>query len=275
MSFQIDLGKTKEILKNFGVFPSKTLGQNFLIEKRVFEKILKAAELNSEDTVLEIGSGIGNLTCLLAEKAKRVIGVEKDKRMLPILKERLKNFQNVEIIFADIRKISIKNLPLPNSYKVVGNIPYYLTSWLIRSLLESEKRPDLIVLMVQKEVGERICAKPPKMNLLALSVQFFAKPKIISFVSRNSFWPKPKVDSAIIKIKPKKFLPKEPENFFKILKAGFSHPRKTLLNNLTEFFLKNKIELKKKISEIGINPEQRPEKLSLKEWLILSENLKF
>ncbi|MFN3302081.1 MAG: 16S rRNA (adenine(1518)-N(6)/adenine(1519)-N(6))-dimethyltransferase RsmA, partial [Patescibacteria group bacterium] len=163
---------------------------------------IKSANLSKDDVVLEIGPGTGILTLELAKRAKKVIAVEKDEKMIEILKDVLKNsgIQNVQIIKGDILKLLTSHFQLPTSFKVVGNIPYYLTSRLLRNLLELKKKPKLIVLMVQKEVAQRICAKPPKMNLLAVSVQFYGKPEIVSYVSKKSFWPRPKVDSAIIKI---------------------------------------------------------------------------
>jgi 16S rRNA (adenine1518-N6/adenine1519-N6)-dimethyltransferase len=226
----------KQILKYYRIYPRKRLGQNFLIDKRVLKKIVETAELSPKDVVLEIGPGIGNLTIELAKKVKKLIAVEKDQRVIEILKERLRKekIKNVKIFKEDILKF-LNSFEPKFLYKVVANIPFYLTSRLIRKLLEMEKKPTLIVLVVQKEVAQRICAKPPKMNPLAISVQFYAKAEIISFVSKNSFWPKPKVDCAIIKIEPlinadRKLI--NADLFFKVVKAGFSHPRKQIINNL-------------------------------------------
>jgi 16S rRNA (adenine1518-N6/adenine1519-N6)-dimethyltransferase len=195
--------------------------------------------------------------------------------MVEILKEELKDFANVEIIQADILKIDLRPYILNlKSYKVVGNLPFYLTLPVIRNFLEMTGiRPLSMTLIVQKEVAQRICAQPPKMNLLAVSVQFYAKPEIISYISKKSFWPQPKVNSAIIKILPKSPLlnnypPDElfGKRFFQIVRAGFSQPRKMLINNLAA---KLKIE-KEKIKEIlrknNINPCQRPETLTIKDW---------
>jgi 16S rRNA (adenine1518-N6/adenine1519-N6)-dimethyltransferase len=267
----------KEILKKYRIFPSKRLGQSFLIDKKVLKKIVEAAELSKNDTVLEVGPGIGNLTIELAKKVKKVIAVEKDERMVEILKERLEEerIKNVEIVNEDILKF-LPSFKPRRSYKVVANIPYYLTSRLIRNLLEAKKRPRLIVLMVQKEVAQRICAKTPKMNLLAVSVQFYAKPKIISFVSKNCFWPKPKVDSAIIKISniKKQKATNNEKLFFKIVKAGFSHPRKQLINNLSKGLKKNKKIVEEWLLNCGISPDKRAEALSIEEWKRLASSFK-
>jgi 16S rRNA (adenine1518-N6/adenine1519-N6)-dimethyltransferase len=269
------MSSLKEILRKYGASPIKRLGQNFLIDKNVLKKIVEAAELSINDVVLEVGPGIGNLTIELAKKIKKVIAVEKDKRMVEILKERLKEerIENVEIINEDILKF-LPSFKVRGSYKVVANIPYYLTSRLIRNLLEMERKPKLIVLMVQKEVAQRICAKPPKMNLLAVSVQFYAKPKIVSFVSKNCFWPRPKVDSAIIKIEPKKEDLTDKDLFFKIVKAGFSQPRKQLINNLSKKLKEKKEIIKKFLSEAKILPIKRAEALSIEDWKKLTKIFK-
>ncbi len=181
--------------KNF-VRPAKSLGQHFLIDKEILRKIIETADLKPEDTILEIGPGIGTLTLELAKRAKKVVAIEKDPKMVEVLKETLKDFKNTKIIPGDILKINTRYYIQERKYKVVANLPYYITSPVIRKFLESnETTPKEMVLMVQKEVAQRICAKPPEMNLLAVSVQFYAKPEIISFVSKKSFWPQPKVDS--------------------------------------------------------------------------------
>jgi len=211
----------------------------------------------------------------LAKEAKKVIAIEKDKRMVEILKRELKNLDNVEIIEGDAReKIEEIAKKIEKNYKIVANIPYYLTSFLIRKILELKNKPKLIVLMVQKEVAQRICAKPPKMNLLAVSVQFYAKPKIVSFVSKKSFWPRPKVDSAILKIIPKKILwnAEFEDLFFKIVKAGFSQPRKQLINNLSKKLGIDKMEIKEWLLKMKISTKERAEALKIKDWRALTKS---
>jgi len=258
------------------------MGHNFLINPRVLQKIIETADLKN-DIVLEVGPGLGTLTQELAKKAKKVIAVEKDKQMNEVLKETLKDFDNIEIVEGDILKI-LKQKPsiLKNSkYKVVANIPYYLTSPLIRMLLESDNPPEEIVLMIQKEVAQRITAQPPKMNLLAISVQFYAQPKTISYISKASFWPEPKVDSAIIRITPHPsvILRAKPEEshqrFFKIVKAGFSSPRKQLANNLSEKLKIDKEKIKTALAECELNPQARAESLNVEDWKKLSSDLIF
>lgn len=269
----------KQLLKKYGIKPSKRLGQNFLIDDSVLKKIIEAAELFSDDTILEIGPGLGILTIELAKRVGKVIAIEKDKELMRILNNELRimNIKNVEIIQGDILKIPDYQLPVI-SYKIVANLPYYITSPVIRKFLEAEQEPKLMVLMVQKEVAQRICATPPHMNLLAVAVQFYAEPKIISYVNKNSFYPQPKVDSAIIKIIPREFPEIDTEKFFKIVKAGFSTKRKFLINNLSrELKIENcppaeqAGKLKIVFDQMGLGQKLRAENLSIDEWLKIYE----
>lgn len=266
----------KILLKKYNLSPRKELGQNFLIDANILRKIINAADLNSNGLVLEVGPGLGFLTLELAKNSKKVIAVEKDEKMAEILKDILKeqNIKNVEIIKADILKI--KHGPMAKwlngyDYKVVANLPYYITAPVIRKFLENENKPGEMILMVQKEVAQRICAKPPKMNLLAVSVQFYAKPEIVSFVSKKSFWPQPKVDSAIIRINPRIHTDKKTDShrFFQIVRAGFSQPRKQILNNLSKKLELNKQEVISWLTANKINPERRAETLTLNDWIRL------
>ena len=246
------------------IIPKKSLGQNFLVNKGVVQKILNAAEITNSDLVLEIGTGKGVLTEELRKKANRVIAIEKDHRLINDLKNTFREFSNVEIIEDDVLKFdpySIIHIP----YKIVANIPYYITSHLLKTIFEKWPMPELVVLMVQKEVAQRIVAKPPEMNLLALSVQFFAEPKIISYVSRGSFRPIPKVDSAIIRLVPRRearITDQEfREKFFKLAKTAFAGKRKQLKNTVGAEIL----------GKAGIRPESRPEELFLEDWLKLTD----
>ena len=264
----------KELLRAHNSTPKEHLGQNFLLEKRVAAKMLRAAELSLEDTILEIGPGIGTLTKELAKNAGRIIAVEKDPAMIKILRETTKTLSNIKIIQADILSLSLLRLA-KEGYKVVANLPYYITSPVIRMFLEAKlPKPELMIFMVQKEVAQRICAKPKDMNLLAVSVQFYAEPKIVSFVSKGAFWPRPKVDSAILKLVPKKELPPvNPALFFRIVKAGFKQPRKQLGNNLMQGLKLKREEIETWLSQVNIAPTQRAETLSLKDWISLTKSL--
>lgn len=285
----------KNLFQKYSVKPAKRLGQHFLVDKRVLQKIIRTANLKPEETVLEVGPGIGNLTRELAKRVKKVITIEKDPKMVEILKEQLKDFKNLKIIQTDILKTELSTIPsicvnllTGRKYKIVANLPYYIVSPVIRKFLESQIPPKEMILMVQKEVAQRICARPPKMNLLAISVQFYAQPKIISFVSRKSFWPQPKVDSAIIRIAPlidadRKLI--NADLFFRIVRAGFSQPRKQLINNLSRLNFSsknlsgqakkpklNREKVKRWLLKNKIQPVQRAETLTLRDWLKLTKS---
>lgn len=246
--------------------PKKSLGQNFLIDKNIVQKIIKTANISKNDLVFEIGPGKGALTKELAKSAKKVIAIEKDENLTSLLNQ--EKMENVEIITGDV----LRDLPeIKGKYKVVANIPYYLTSFLIRKLLEIENKPQEILLLVQKEVAQRICAPAGKMSLLAISVNYYAQPDIKGFVSKNCFWPKPKVDSAILKITPLKR--KKNNFFFKIVRAGFSQPRKQLVNNLSLGLKINKEKTEEILNRTGINPKSRAQELNINDWLKLSSYL--
>ena len=260
----------ENLLEKYGLKPFKGWGQNFLINDGVLKKIIEAANIKLNDCILEIGPGIGTLTQELAKKAKKVFAIEKDSKMVEVLRKTLKNFKNVEIIQGDILKFQISNFKF-SIKKVVANLPFNIASAAIRKFLESEKPPKEMILMVQKEVAQRICAKPPDMNLLAVSVQFYSEPKILFYVSKNSFWPKPKVDGAVLRIsRIHTNLPRIDTNlFFKIVKAGFSQPRKQLANNLSKELKLDKEKVKNWLLKNGIQPSQRADTLDIKEWINL------
>lgn len=264
--------------------PLKQLGQNFLVSEGVLNKIAAAADLKKTDVVLEIGPGFGALTAKLAREAAKVIAVEKDKKMIQALKDNLaeRGIENILLTEGDILKLNvselIKNCSLPTArYKLIANIPYYITSPIIRKFLEKEEiKPDLIVLLVQKEVARRICAKS-KMNLLAISVQLFGKPEIEFYVPAGAFYPKPKVDSAVIKIVPfkKPPLPKERiSDFFVLVKAGFASPRKQLAANLARHFKTPREKVEEIFGKLGFGLKIRAENLSVNDWLDLFNRFK-
>jgi len=232
----------------------KYLGQHFLKNKKILEEIARLAELSKKDIVLEIGPGHGELTEFLAQAAGKVIAVEKDRELIPFLEEKFKNQKNVKIISGDILKI--RNLRVKN-YKIVANIPYYITSRFLRTFLEANPptggKPKLMVLMVQYEVAKRICAKPPEMNLLALSVQAYAKPQFIRKVSRGNFSPPPEVDSAVIKITLGRPAP-QAEKILKIARRAFQQKRKMLRHSL------------KGLDLPAQHQNKRPQELSLEDW---------
>ena len=252
--------------------PIKHFGQNFLINKRVIFDIIDKAKLLKTDIVLEIGPGKGALTKELTKRVRKVIAIEKDERLVSFLKEEFKDYKNIEIIHGDVLH---REKHMHTHYnKVVANLPFYMAAPVIRKFLEIDppagRPPKEMTLIVQKEVAQRICAKPPRMSILAVSVQFYAEAKILSYISKRSFKPVPKVDSAIIQITPKKKYDINPDKFFKIVKAVFSQPRKQLINNLSKELEINKEELGSLLLSKGIKPTQRAETLSIKDWLKLT-----
>jgi len=277
------LNWTKKLLAEHDLKPDKRLGQNFLVNENIVSKIVAAAEIKKTDTVVEVGAGMGAITVELAKQAKKVLAVEKDRDFIPILKEATKDYKNIEIIQGDILKMSSKFQV--SGFKLVGNIPYYLTAPLIREFLEGENPPKTITLMVQKEMAQRICARPPSlrssvsgraklphMSILSVSVQVYSKPKIISYVRRSSFWPRPAVDSAILRITD---ISKDKEIdfsvFFKIVKAGFSSPRKQLINNLSKGLGFDRGKTEGWLHDAAVSPQRRAETLSVEEWARLSK----
>lgn len=256
----------------------KKLGQVFLKNNDIIQKIVQTANIKSEDQILEIGPGKGVLTENLLKTGAKIIAVEKDPCLVKYLEKRFADNPNLNIIQADIRNF-LQNTEykiLNTEYKAIGNIPYYLTSHLIQLLLESENQPQIIVLMVQKEVAQRIIAEPPKMSLLSVSVQFYAKAKIICYVDKTAFYPEPKVDSAVIKITPYPIIARSEatrQSFFKVVKSGFKQPRKLLINNLCKNLNIKKDILQKIFLKLNIPLDTRAQNLSIKEWISLSSLL--
>lgn len=261
------------LLKRYDLRAHKGLGQNFLQDPFALERIVAAAEIQPTDTVLEIGPGLGSLTRYLAVAAKEVVAVELDADLLPPLKQVLAPYRKVRLIQGDILKLSPKELIAEGDYLVVANIPYYITSAVIRHLLEHETKPRRIVLTVQKEVAQRICAQPGDMSLLALSVQVYGKPRIATHIPAEAFFPAPKVDSAVLVVdiysSP---LVKEEllELFFKLIKAGFGQKRKTLRNSLSSGLHISPTKAAELLTGAGIDPQRRAETLSIEEWETLS-----
>jgi len=219
----------------------KSLGQNFLKDESILNRIVDVANLTSEDVVIEIGPGMGVLTEKLVQHCKKVIAIELDDRLIDLLHSKLRNFENVEIVHGDVLKINLPELVegeklQVKGYKVVANIPYYITAPIIKLFLETKYPPNEMILMVQKEVAERICAKAGEMSILAVAVQYYADPEYLFTVPKESFEPAPKVESAVIKItynmQPITNNKEETKKFFRIVRAGFSAKRKTLANNL-------------------------------------------
>ena len=272
------LKQMKEICRIYEINPQRSKGQNFLVTESIYDKIVASAEIKSTETVVEVGPGLGFLTAKLAKKANKVIAVELDDRLAEVLRIAIdsQGVENVEIVNQDILKFNPENI---GPYKIVANIPYNISSILLRNFLSAKNKPEVMVLMVQKEVAERIVAQAPDMNMLALSVQFFGEAKIIREVKAGNFWPEPKVDSAVIKITTRKtkYSPEEEKIFFRLAKIGFAAKRKMLKNNLCGG-LKLKGEERKKIEEIfekiNFSSKLRAEDLSLENWEKLFAEMK-
>jgi 16S rRNA (adenine1518-N6/adenine1519-N6)-dimethyltransferase len=258
-----------ELLRNYGVKPVKRLGQNFLVDPGALAMVLEAAEIDADVSVLEIGAGLGSLTRLLARRARRVVAVELDENLLPPLYQVLAPYSNVEIVQGDILAHDPARLMGKAGYRVVANIPYYITSALIRHLLEARLKPQRLVLTVQREVAERICAGPGDLSLLALSVQIYGNPQIAARIPAGAFYPVPKVDSAVVRVdlSNRPAIPeRDLEAFFRLAKAGFSQKRKTLRNSLAGGLHLEKAQASQLLEAAGIDPKRRAETLSLEEW---------
>ena len=239
----------------------KSLGQNFLKDHKVLERIAEVLDVKESDTVVEIGPGHGELTRrILKYSPKKLIAIEKDGELIDAFLEELVNAHpNLQIIQSD----ALKEIPqVDYPYKLVGNIPYYITGHLLRTLQEVSRKPSIIVLTLQKEVANRLCSEPPKMNFLAATVQFWAKPEIVRYISKKSFNPSPKVDSAVVKITPLSPQPSEKESlsYYALVKSLFKQPRKTILNNLRDLGATKEI-----LSDEKINPSARPQDLEIKD----------
>ncbi len=267
----------RQLLRQFGVKPRKSLGQHFLIDETVLECILSAAELSPGDIVVEVGPGLGILTEGLAKQGAQVIAVELDGKLVALLKRRLADFPDVKIINADILRITPRQIlesksavsALFQGYKVIANLPYYITSPLLRHFFEALPQPSEMIVMVQKEVGEAMVATPGNMSLLSVKTQFYSKPSIVSYVPPSSFYPPPKVDSVILRLdvysQPPIQVP-NPASFFDVVMHGFSSPRKQLRNSLAHSLDMPSSQVTLLLEKTGIEGERRAETLSLEEW---------
>lgn len=275
------LVQTRGLLRRFGLKARKGLGQHFLVDGAVLGLITGAAELTPADIVVEVGPGLGVLTRELAREAGRVVSIELDEKLAHVLKETLASCDNVTIIDGDVLRIDPAALldeqrahfsqaaAAPSGYKVVANLPYYVTAPVLRHFLEAPARPELIVVMVQKEVAEAIAAGPGKMSLMSVSVQFYGEPEVVSYVPARCFYPVPEVDSAILRVRPyphPAVAVTDREGFFRLVRAGFSASRKQLANSLGRGLALPKADVLALLEEAGIDPRRRAETLSLDEW---------
>ncbi|HWR66302.1 MAG TPA: 16S rRNA (adenine(1518)-N(6)/adenine(1519)-N(6))-dimethyltransferase RsmA [Bellilinea sp.] len=257
------------LLRNAGLTPRKGLGQNFLTDPMVLDKVVEAAGVSRDDTVLEIGPGLGSLTRHLARAARRVVAVEIDGNLIPILQQVLTSEANVTVVHGNVLELNPAELMDNEPYLVVANIPYYITSAILRHLLDSTHRPQRLVLTVQREVAERICAAPGDMSLLALSVQVYGLPGPVLRIPAGAFYPPPKVDSTTLRVDlfPQPCIPaSQLDTFFRLAKAGFSQKRKTLRNALSGGLGWKREQTSHLLQTVGIDPQRRAETLTIDEW---------
>ena len=259
----------RRLVEQWGIRLSKGLGQNLLTNQTVLEKIVAAAELTTDDTVLEVGAGLGTLTERLARHAGHVVAVELDQRLMPALQNILADFDNITLIQGDILTldpaalISAANIQHPTSsiqYKVVANLPYYITSAVLRHLLEASLKPQCMVITVQREVAERIVAKPGQMSLLAVSVQFYGHPQLLFRIRPGSFYPSPEVESAVVRVDLRTTPPvpvEETTAFFRVVQAGFAQRRKQLRNSLAAGLGQSPDKVASKLKQVGMDPRRR------------------
>lgn len=264
-----------DLIRRYDLSPKRSLAQNFLVDDAHLARIVAAAELTPADRVLEIGPGLGVLTTLLAEQAQEIVAVELDDRLISVLQERFAHQPHVRIVHGDILSFDPAGLfadgaeTAPPTYKVVANLPYYITNAILRHLLEAAHPPQTIVVLVQKEVAQRICAEPGDMSLLAVGVQFYARPQMRQVIPAGAFYPRPKVDSAILRLdvaRDPAVVDVVPKRFFSIVSAGFSQKRKQLRNSLSGGLGRPKAEITQVLEQADIQPQRRAETLSLAEW---------
>jgi 16S rRNA (adenine1518-N6/adenine1519-N6)-dimethyltransferase len=257
------------MLRRYNLRARKGLGQHFLVDEEILDLIISTAELGSEDITIEVGPGLGVLTAELAEKAGRVIAIELDDKLASILGKNLASFNNITVINKNVLEINPAELTGTHNYKIVANLPYYITSPVLRHFLEAEVKPQAMVVMVQKEVAEDIVARPGKMSLLSVSVQLYGKPEITGYVPAACFYPAPEVDSAILKITlyPQPAVDiSDTDSFFTLVRAGFTASRKQLANSLAQGLGISKTESLSLLEKADISPQRRAETLSLDEW---------
>ena len=271
----IDLTNVRELrnlLHAHHMHPNKSFGQNFLTDRSVLGKIVEAAEIDPDDGILEVGAGTGVLTRELAQSGKRVVAVELERDMLALLAKTTRKFPNVELIARDLLFLDPSEVFGQAAYKLVANLPYYITAPTFRHFLESENSPRLLVVMVQWEVAQRIIAAPGDLSVMGISVQFYGQPRIITRVAAQAFYPAPKVDSAILRVDVASQAPLPPEErqgFFRVVQAGFSMRRKQLHNSLTHgLHFKNEV-IRSWLGAASIDASRRAETLSIEEWLRL------
>jgi 16S rRNA (adenine1518-N6/adenine1519-N6)-dimethyltransferase len=280
------LSQAKELLQQYQMHARKGLGQNFLVNSSILDKITQAAALSSSDLVIEVGPGLGVLTRQLIDRSGHVIAVEVDPHMIEILQNTLGSVPNLSLIQRDILEVEpldlvlqesprfASNISPPYQYKLVANLPYYITQPILRHFCEARLKPSMMVVMLQKEVAKNIVAKPGDLSILAISIQFYGKPQIVAVVPAGNFYPAPKVDSAILKIEMYSQTAVQvtsEENFFRTVRAGFCAARKQLANSLSQGLELPKMEVLSLMQKAKVEPQKRAETLTLEEWARLEK----
>ena len=267
-----DVRELRNLLYAHAMRPNKSFGQNFLIDRLVLMEIVAAADIHADDQILEVGAGTGVLTRELAQHAQRVVAVEMERDMLALLAETTRHYENVERIARNLLFLDPLDVFGTAPYKLVANLPYYITAPTFRHFLESANPPRVIVVMVQEEVAQRIVAGPGDLSLLAVSIQFYGRPRIVAQVPARAFYPAPKVGSAILRIDVFEQAPltaQERNGFFRLVQAGFSEKRKQLHNSLTHGLHRKNEEVRALLTAANIDTSRRAETLSIEEWLQL------
>ncbi len=278
MSKALEIPNVRALMRRFGIRPDKRLGQHFLIDKASLKKVVTSSDLQGDETVLEIGAGLGSLTVVLSQYAREVIAVEFDNRLIPALEMAIGHLENVRLVVGDILKFDFGELLGDQAYFVIANIPYNITSLLIRRLMESKHPPGRIVLTLQREVAHRIIAVPGELNLLALSVQVYGVPRIVGHIPSKAFYPQPKVDSSIIHIQLHESPIVPPEllsTFFQLSRIGFNQRRKQLGNSLSSGMGVDKETVVRWLTTSDIDPHSRPQELELEKWVRLAETISY
>jgi len=272
------LAQTRKLLRRFGLKARKGLGQHFLVDDEVMETVVAAAELTPDDIVIEVGPGLGIMTDELAKRAGWVIAIELDNKLAGILRKTLTHdnvvILNEDVLGTDPKKLLQEQGKFPETlrpYRVVANLPYYITSPVLRHFLETSVKPEVMVVMVQKEVAEAIVAGPGRRSVLSISVQFYGRPSIVAHVPASSFYPAPEVDSAVVKIEvyPRPPVDVDEEGFFALVRAGFTATRKQVANSLAQGLKLPKAEALGLLGEADIDPQRRAETFTLEEWATL------
>lgn len=272
-----DIRVLRNLLYTHHMRPSKSFGQNFLVDRSVLGQIIEAAELRASEQVLEVGAGTGVLTRELATRSRRVVAVELEQDMLTLLAETTRTYPNVEILARNLLYLDPQEVFGAEPYKLVANLPYYITAPTFRHFLESANPPRLLVVMVQYEVAQRMVAGPGDLSLLGVSVQFYGRPQIIARVPARAFYPAPKVDSAILRVDVHEqvpLTPRERNSFFRVVQAGFSEKRKQVHNSLARGLHRKDEEIRGWLASAGIEASRRAETLSIEEWLRLWQEAK-